>query len=86
MGSVESVVSASICSVTRMVPSSAAMAAPTRPATIRPASTGPSSRVSETTTMVGMALSAWKREKPVKLCSASTMPVKTAVRPTTGRE
>ena len=65
MGSVESVVSASICSVTRMVPSSAAMAAPTRPATIRPASTGPSSRVSETTTMVGMALSAWKREKPV---------------------
>ena len=40
-GSVESVVSASICSVTRMVPISAAIAAPTRPATIRPASTGP---------------------------------------------
>ena len=36
--------------------------------------------------MVGMALSAWKREKPVKLCSASTMPVKIAVRPTTGSE
>ena len=40
-GLVESVTSASICSVTRMVPSSAAIEAPTRPATMRPASTGP---------------------------------------------
>ena len=38
-----------------MVPISAAMAAPTRPATMRPASTGPSSRVSDTTTTLGMA-------------------------------
>jgi len=42
-----------------------AIAAPTRPATIRPASTGPSSRVSETTTTLGMADSAEKRAKPV---------------------
>ena len=35
-GLVESVTSASICSVTRMVPSSAAIEAPTRPATMRP--------------------------------------------------
>ena len=52
-GLVESVVSASICSVTRMVPISAAMAAPMRPATIRPASTGPSSRVIEMHDHVG---------------------------------
>ena len=38
---------ASICSVTRMVPSSAAMALPTRPASIVAASTGPSSRTSD---------------------------------------
>jgi len=48
-----------------MVPISAAMAAPTRPATIRPAKTGPSSRVIETTTTLGIALSAEKRAKPV---------------------
>ena len=35
---------ASICSVTRIVPSSAAIALPTRPASIVAASTGPSSR------------------------------------------
>ena len=39
-----------------MVPISAAIEAPTRPATIRPASTGPSSRVTDRTTMVGIAL------------------------------
>ncbi len=64
-GLVESVVSASICSVTRMVPISAAIAAPTLPATMRAASTGPSSRVSDTTTMLGMADLAEKRAKPV---------------------
>ena len=64
-GLVARVSSASICSVTRMVPISAAMEAPTRPATMRPASTGPSSRVMETTTTFGMALSAEKRAKPV---------------------
>ena len=38
---------ASICSVTRIVPNSAAMALPTRPASIVAASTGPSSRTSD---------------------------------------
>ena len=79
-------VSASICSVTRIVPISAAIEAPTRPATISPASTGPSSRVIDRTTIVATALCASKREKPVWLCSASTMPVKIAVSPTTGSE
>ena len=53
IGLVDSVDSASIWSVTRMVPISAAMAAPMRPATIRPASTGPSSRVIDSTTTIG---------------------------------
>ena len=65
IGLVDSVDSASIWSVTRMVPISAAMAAPMRPATISPASTGPSSRVTDSTTRLAIALSAEKREKPV---------------------
>ena len=64
-GLVDSVDSASICSVTRIVPISAAMAAPTRPATISPARTGPSSRVIEMTTTLATAPSAEKRAKPV---------------------
>ncbi len=65
IGLVDSVASASIWSVTRMVPISAAIAAPTRPATMSPASTGASSRTTESTTMPAIALSALKREKPV---------------------
>ena len=42
-----------------------AIAAPTRPATMRAARTGPSSRVIEMTTTVATAPSAWKRAKPV---------------------
>ncbi len=56
IGSVPSVRSASIWSVTRMVPSSAAIAAPMRPATISPASTGASSRTTEMSTMLAIAL------------------------------
>jgi hypothetical protein len=44
IGLVDSVTSASICSVTFIVPISAAMEAATRPATISPPSTGPNSR------------------------------------------
>ncbi len=43
-------VSASICSVIRMMPSSAVRAEPARPVTIRAASTGPSSRISDRAT------------------------------------
>src|SRR5439155_726262 len=42
--------SASICSVMRMMPSSAVSAEPARPVTMRPASTGPSSRISDNAT------------------------------------
>ena len=65
IGLVDKVVSASIWSVTRIVPNSAAIAAPIRPATISPASTGPSSRVTDSTTREATALWAEKREKPV---------------------
>ena len=65
MGLVASVVSASICSVTRMVPSSAAMDAPALPATMRPVSTGPSSRVMESETTVPISVSAPNRLNPV---------------------
>ena len=65
IGSVESVASASIWSVTRMVPISAAIADPTLPATISPASTGPSSRVTESTTTEATAPCAENRAKPV---------------------
>ena len=65
IGLVDSVLRASIWSVTRMVPISAAIAAPTRPATINPASTGPSSRVTDSTTTFATAPSAEKRAKPV---------------------
>ena len=65
IGLVDSVDSASIWSVTRMVPSSAAIAAPTRPATISPASTGPSSRVTDSTTRLATAPWAENRAKPV---------------------
>ena len=85
-GLVESVTSASICSVTFMVPISAAMAAETRPAIISPASTGPSSRVMPSATMEETRFSALKREEPIQICSASTPPVKNAVRPMTGSE
>ena len=49
-GFVASVSRASICSVTRIVPSSAAIAAPALPATIRLVSTGPSPVIESATT------------------------------------
>ena len=48
-----------------VVPSSAAMADPTRPETMRPERTGPSSRVMERATTVPTKASALKRLKPV---------------------
>ena len=64
IGLVDSVVSASICSVTRMVPSSAAIEDDTRPATISPPSTGPSSRTMPMATIDGTTVSALNRAPP----------------------
>jgi len=62
------------------------MDAPTRPATISPASTGASSRVIASETTPATAPSAEKRAKPVWLWSASTMPLNSVVSATTGSE
>ena len=86
IGSVERVVRASICSVTRMVPSSAAIEEETRPATIRPPSTGPSSRTMPMATIEGTTVPALKRSPPDQICKASAAPVKSVVSPTTGSE
>ncbi len=63
-GLVDSVTSASSCSVTFIVPSSAAMELATRAATMRPPSTGPSSRAMPMATMEGTTVSALKRDPP----------------------
>ena len=55
---------ASICSVTVIVPISAAIDEATRAATIRPPSTGPSSRAMPMATICGTTASALKREPP----------------------
>jgi len=73
-------------SVTRIDPSSAAMALPARPVTMRPVRTGPSSRSIERATTEPMYPSAWNREKPLNVWRARTPPVKSAVRTTTGTE
>ena len=64
IGLVDRVTSASICSVTFMVPISAAMLEATRAATISPPRTGPSSRVRPMATMEGTTVSALKRAPP----------------------
>src|SRR6478672_2107190 len=77
---------ASICSVTFIVPISADIAAPTRPATIRAVNTGASSRQSETETTAPTAepipsLLNWKN-----VCAENTAPVNAPVIMTTSWE
>ena len=69
-----------------MVPISAAMEDPTRPVTIRPTSTGESSRTIESETTLATKLSACTRRNPLYVCSAMTIPVNMVVRNTTGIE
>ena len=75
---------ASTCSVTFMVPISAAMADPTRPASISPVMTGPSSRNMPTATtappMVSI-LTVWSWNR---VWASSTAPVNAPVMMTTG--
>ena len=86
MGSVPSVLRASICSVTFIEPSWAAMPEPTRPATMRPASTGPSSRIMEPATRRPKYIDAPKVWSCTLDCSASTIPVKRPVSNTIPRD
>ena len=77
---------ASICSVTFIVPSSAVMAAPTRPATTTPVRIGPSSRpmaIDMTPPKVDWAP---YRSRISTICRVITMPAKRRVRLTMGRE
>ena len=63
---------ASICSVTFIVPSSAAIAAPTRPATTIPVRTGPNSMITAFPTAVQRAGAADEQMHPVRqLCHPS---------------
>ncbi|EKD61077.1 MAG: hypothetical protein ACD_54C00413G0003 [uncultured bacterium] len=64
IGWVDSVTNASICSVTFMVATSAAIEEVTRAAIIRPTSTGPSSRTMPMATICGTTASAEKRWPP----------------------
>ena len=79
MGLTPMVVSASICSVTRMLPSSAAIALPARAVTIRAVNTGLISRVSEIATTEPTTPSAPKSRSPLTVCKANTMPLKVPV-------
>src|SRR5690606_9763387 len=71
--------SASICSVTRIEPISAAMFAPTRPARARPVSTGPSSRITVFATSVPTKESGIAPVNVYDACSERTMPVNAAM-------
>ena len=64
IGFVDKVVKASICSVTFIVPISAAMLADTLPATIRPPRTGPNSRTIPMATIEGTTDSALNLAPP----------------------
>src|SRR5690606_22457528 len=77
------VASASICSETRMVPSSVAIAEPARPVTISAVSTGANSRAMESAIVAPTSVSALKREKASETCREKTAPAKKAVSTTT---
>ena len=64
IGLVDNVTKASICSVTLIVPNSAAIDDETLPATINPPNTGPSSLTMPIATIEGTTLSALKRAPP----------------------
>ena len=85
-GSVAMVSIASSCSVTFIVPISAAMAEPARPATMIEASTGTSSRVMPSATAKATSSVAPNCSKPSQTCSAKTAPENAAVTITTGND
>lgn len=77
---------ASICSVTRIVPNSAQMAAPTLPVTMNAVKTGPNSTSMAFVTISPVALARPLSDNWKKDCAASTMPVENPVIATTGNE
>ena len=71
---------ASTCSVTAMLPSSAVIPAPTRPATISAARTGPSSRTIDNAMMSPTNVCPPYLPREYAVWIASTMPVNSRVR------
>ena len=86
IGLVARVSSASIWFETLIVAISAAIFAPTRPATIRPAKTGPNSLRIDVKTILETVFSLLKFSNPEYVCNARTIPEKKVVKPTTGSE
>ena len=77
---------ASICSVTRMEPSSAPIPAPTRPLAIRPVMIGPVSLIREKTITAGNRDLAPNRLRLSRVCSDRTTPVAAPASATSGRD
>ena len=77
---------ASICSVTLILPISAATADPALELTIKEVSTGASSLVKERATIPPTRLSDWNFLKASYICKANTIPVKRAVNKTIDKE
>ena len=80
------VVRASICSVMRIVPISAAIDDPTFPIIIKLIKTGPNSLIMVIVTILGIICS-WLINVPLRvLCKTITAPIKMPANPTIGRE
>ena len=86
MGFTASARSASICWVTFIVPISAVIAAPTRPATIKPVRAGPSSRNIASATTGPTAVSMFRAANWKYACGVKTAPVNAPVTTTTSCE
>ncbi len=84
VGSVPREVSALTCSVTFMEPSSAAIMAPLRPASISPVMTGPISRIVPTAMIRPIRILAPNGSSFVPHSSASTSPMKSEERKMSG--
>ncbi len=80
------VVRASICSVMRIVPISAAIDDPTFPTIIKLIKTGPNSLMIVIVTSLGIICSWLINESLKLLCKTIAAPIKTPVSPTIGRE
>ena len=79
IGLVASARSASICSVTFIVPISAVMPAPTLPPTMRDIITGASSRTSDSDTTLPMNIFTPNSSSEYAVCNASTIPMNSDV-------
>jgi len=78
--------SASICSVTRMPPSSAPMPAPTRPDSSRAVTSGPVSLIIAIARACGIKASAPKRSSEARVCIDITTPTARPDSPISGAE